>query len=174
MAQRIENYPKYALHLIGLMVLQIFIFNRMSVQFEIPKIHVYILFIIILPNYFNRAVLLLGAFTIGLVVDSFDNSMGLNAATATFVAFIKSFFSPLLVESKTTEAKLKLIPTLATYGMGKMMRFIGVLLLFHFLFYYFFEAFSLNNVWHIIGRALYSTVLSFICALFYNVLFNNK
>jgi hypothetical protein len=142
--------------------------------FNIPKVHIYILLIIILPSSFGRVGLLLLAFATGILIDNFENSVGVNAATATFVAFIKPYIANIFIQSQSLETQLRMKPTISDYGMAKLFRFVGAMLFFHFLFFYFFEAFSFSNFFYTLGKVIYSTIISFVFAIIYNILLNNK
>lgn len=73
---------------IGLVLLQIFIFNRIA-WFGIATPFLYLYFILALDSDLSRNQLLLWSFAIGLVIDIFSNTFGIHAATATLTAFIR-------------------------------------------------------------------------------------
>ena len=81
---------KHSIRFVLFILLQVLIFNNIFFMGYINP-YVYLLFIILLPfNKSNKNVNLLIAFCTGLVIDAFQNSMGLHAFASVLVAYIRT------------------------------------------------------------------------------------
>jgi hypothetical protein len=80
----LKNIARFVL----LMALQVFLLNKINF-FGYLNPYVYILFILLLPFETPGWLLLLLAFTTGLIIDMFANTPGLNAAATVFLAFMR-------------------------------------------------------------------------------------
>ena len=75
---------------IGLVLLQVLIFNHIHIsEYATPVLYVY--FIFALNAAIGRKALLLWAFFLGLAVDIFSNTPGVNACACTLFAFLRPF-----------------------------------------------------------------------------------
>lgn len=81
---------KYGFMFIVLVLVQVLVLNQVHFGGYINPF-IYILFVMLLPAYTPRYLLLLSGFLIGLVIDVFSNSLGMHAAATVFIAFIRPF-----------------------------------------------------------------------------------
>ena len=81
---------KNIIRFIALVVIQIFIFNKIYLSGYINP-YVFLMFVILLPFETPWWFLLISSFGIGLSVDLFTGSMGVHAAATTFMAFSRPF-----------------------------------------------------------------------------------
>ena len=73
---------------VGLVLLQVLVFNQMHVGgYATPFFYIY--FILKFNSRIGRNTLMLWAFALGLAVDMFSNTPGMNAAAATCLAFFR-------------------------------------------------------------------------------------
>ena len=71
---------------VGLVLLQVLVLNRMHINgYAIPFFYIY--FILKFDSRVGRNTLMMWSFALGLMIDVFGNTPGMNAAVATFVAF---------------------------------------------------------------------------------------
>lgn len=71
-----------------LLLVQVLVLNHVHIyQYATPLLYIY--FILKLNSQVNRKVLMGWAFALGLSIDIFSNTPGLNAAAATFLAFVR-------------------------------------------------------------------------------------
>ena len=74
---------------IALAFIQVFIFNNIHLtNYGIVPV-VYILYIILLPFETPKWLVMVLAFLIGISIDVFSDTLGLNAATSVLIAFIR-------------------------------------------------------------------------------------
>lgn len=79
---------KYSVMFIVLVLIQVAILNQIEFSGYVNP-YLYVLFILLLPVNAPRYVVLLSAFFIGIVIDLFTDSMGIHAAAAVFIAYIR-------------------------------------------------------------------------------------
>lgn len=72
----------------ALLAAQVLIFNNIDL-FTFINPFPYVLFIILYPTNGNKSLLYLSAFTLGLLVDAFENSGGVHAAASLVLAFAR-------------------------------------------------------------------------------------
>ena len=76
---------------IGLVLLQVLILNQMHINgYATPFLYIY--FILKFHSRVSRNELMVWGFVLGLVVDMFSNTPGMNAAVTTCLAFFRNTF----------------------------------------------------------------------------------
>jgi hypothetical protein len=156
------------LRFFGLLVLQVGIFQTQN--FEYFDIHVYIVFILLLPNNLLPALVVAASFVMGLSVDVFQNTAGLCAATATAVAAIRF---PILTFLEPRGSYNSIQPlTKKALGAFWFMQYSTIIVLIHSILYALLEDLSFSWFW------LFRTFLIFVSSLLvvnvYQYIFNPK
>ena len=125
-----------------------------------PFVYVYMLLAI--DRETNRNALMVIAFLLGLAVDIFSNTPGVNAGASVMVAFMRPgllrLFSPRDVYENFE-------PGIYTLGFGPFARYAFVTLLLHHAALFFLEAFSLVSIGYLLSRILCSALLSLVFVL---------
>lgn len=141
---------------IGLVLVQVLLFNNISL-FGLATPFVYVYFLLVLDRDIDHNMLMLIAFFLGLVIDIFSNTPGVNAGASVLIAFIRPgilrLFSP-RGEYENFE------PGIYTLGVGAFVRYAIILVLLHHTALFFLEVFSLVNVGYLLLRILCSTLLT--------------
>lgn len=141
---------------IGLVLVQVLLFNNISL-FGLATPFVYVYFLLVLDRDIDHNMLMLIAFFLGLVIDIFSNTPGVNAGASVLIAFIRPgilrLFSP-RGEYENFE------PGIYTLGGGAFVRYAIILVLLHHATLFFLETFSLVNVGYLLLRILCSALLS--------------
>ena len=78
------------IRLLVVVLLQVFIINNIEISSMINP-YFYVIFILLLPFETPGWILLMSAFSLGLVVDLFMNTPGLHAASCVFMAFLRPY-----------------------------------------------------------------------------------
>lgn len=103
----------------GLVLLQVLVLNRMHVGgYATPFFYIY--FILKFNSRVGRNTLMLWAFALGLAVDTFGNTLGMNAAAATCLAF---FRTPMLRLVTLRDVDEGYRPGLKTLGVSAFFRY---------------------------------------------------
>ena len=141
---------------IGLALVQVLLFNNICL-FGLATPFVYVYFLLVLDRDIDHNMLMLIAFFLGLVIDIFSNTPGVNAGASVLIAFIRPgilrLFSP-RGEYENFE------PGIYTLGGGAFVRYAIILVLLHHATLFFLETFSLVNVGYLLLRILCSALLS--------------
>jgi rod shape-determining protein MreD len=153
----IKWIPKYSLLFIVCIVLQVFIFNEMQIsRYFNPSF--YLLFLLLLPFESPRWLLLISSFLLGLIIDAYANTPGLNTAAIVFVAFIRpevlNLFSPRDgFEPGTT-------PRISYYGFNWFFKYTLIIVVIHQFLLFFLEAFTFRFALTTISIAMINSLLT--------------
>src|SRR5665647_630393 len=97
------NLLKYSVIFIVSVLLQVLLFNNILI-FRVIAPFFYILFIILLPFYTPRALLLFLSFALGLTVDIFTNTPGVHASACLLTGFLRPGILQLITSRETLES----------------------------------------------------------------------
>ena len=141
---------------LGLALVQVLLLNNIYL-FGVATPFLYIYVILILDKGIGRTVLMLIAFALGLVIDIFCNTPGVNAAASVFLAFVRPELLRMFAPREEFE---NFEPGIHTLGIWAFMRYALVALLLHHAAVYFLEAFTFAHIGHLLLRILCSTLLT--------------
>ncbi len=143
-----------------LALLQVLLLNRISIfGFAVPILYIY--FLIKLPYGRNKFYVIISGFLLGLVVDIFLNTPGMNAAATTIVAALRSVILNLYYPKNEYE---DLIPGIHV-SVAAFTKFTITMVLLHHILLFFIEAFSLFNFTSTIIRIGSSSLLTIVLIL---------
>ena len=131
----------------------------------------YILFIIVYPLKKDRGFFLIISFLLGLCIDFFMDSGGINAAVTLFIAYIRL---PLL---KSLLRKTDIDFTLFNVGklpFTKLMSYIAILTFSHHFLIYYLEYFKLSSLGTVFLRAFSTGIFTIILLIFSLILMNKS
>ena len=145
---------------IFLVLIQVLILNRLSIGGVIHPM-LYILFIITLPFETPRWLIIALGFIMGLTIDFFSDTLGIHAASTTFLAFVIPIIWRLL--SSHDGYELGESPQINVQGIKWFLRYAIVVSLIHNITFFFIEAFSLefffSTLWSATLNTLFTVVL---------------
>ena len=105
---------------LGLAMVQVLVLNQMHILgYATPFLYIY--FILKLNTRISRNALMLWAFTLGLLVDMFGNTPGMNAASATLLAFFRTSILRLVTLRDMDEG---FRPSVRSLGLSSFSRYI--------------------------------------------------
>jgi len=155
-----------------LIFLQVFLLNNISLTKFGININFYVLLILILPFEISGWLLLLSAFFLGLSLDMFADTGGVNAASLVFVAFIRPLTLKIL---NPRDGYLPdTTPGIFQYGFLWFFKYAFILVFIHNLLYWLFLEFSFSNFFLTLYKALISTFLVLILVLLSQFLFGKN
>lgn len=141
---------------VGLVLVQVLLCNNVCL-FGLATPFIYVYYFLVLDRDIDRITLLVIAFLLGLFVDIFSNTPGVNAGASVFVAFMRPgllrLFSP-RGEYENFE------PGIYTLGIGAFVRYTIIMVLLHHTAVFLLEAFSFVNTSYLLFRVLCSTSLT--------------
>lgn len=146
---------------VGLVLLQVLILNNVHIGgYATPFLYVY--FILKFASGTSRSELMLWGFAIGLTVDIFSNTPGMNAAATTLLAFVR----PLLLRLFTPRDLLdSIVPSFKTMGGFSFLKFVLLSVLVHHLVLLTIEFFSFTSLPLLLLRVVACTLLTFTCIM---------
>jgi rod shape-determining protein MreD len=124
--------------------------------------YIYILFILSLPVRLPRWIILLLAFALGLIIDTFSNTLGMHAAATVLVAFSRSFVIKLFT---SIDEGNNPTPSFHSFGVGAYVKYVLVLVFMHHAALFFLEAFSFSHFWLVLFKTLLSSSITILIIL---------
>lgn len=118
----------------------------------------YIYFILLLPFETPRWLLLLSAFLLGISLDAFTNTFGLNASACVLMAFVRPFVISAI--STGTEFMVGHSPSLKNQGMKWFAYYSIILVLVHHFALFYLEIFRFTEFFQTLLRVLLSSVFT--------------
>ncbi|MEZ0609340.1 hypothetical protein ACAW74_12525 [Fibrella sp. WM1] len=149
------------------LTLQILIVRNLVI-FDYGFCFLYVACILLLPNEISQTVLLLLAFAIGIIVDTFYNTLGMHAAATVLMAYLR----PLIVRVQMGQRMLesRVVFTLQELGFTDFFKYVIVLVLIHHSVLFLIEAGSISLLLPSLLRTLASalfTTLSIVLIQFF-------
>jgi rod shape-determining protein MreD len=143
-----------------LVLLQVLLLNRIAVfGLAVPILYIY--FLIKLPYGRNRFYVIVSGFLLGIVIDIFLNTPGMNAAATTIIATLRSMVLNLFYPKNEYE---DLVPGIHT-STAAFVKFTVMMVLLHQTLLFFIEAFTLFNLTSTLIRIGSSSVLTIVLIL---------
>jgi rod shape-determining protein MreD len=156
------------LRFVALVFLQVFLLKNITV-YNLCVPYPYIMFIMLLPFETPNFLLFILSFIIGLTIDAFYDTPGLNAAACVILAFVRILFISVTVQKDGFDNEPE--PTLSLMGFRWFFTYILVLTLVHHFVLFSLEAFSFSQIQYIMGRVLLSSIFTVLLVLISGLLF---
>ncbi len=131
---------------------------RNVVLFDYGFCFLYIACILLLPNEISLTWLLLIAFAIGIIVDTFYNTLGMHAAATVLMAYCRPLIVRAQIDVPGLETRIEF--GLRQLGTGVFFRYVFVLTLIHHTGLFFIEASSLTLIIPTLIRVAASTLFT--------------
>ena len=143
--------------LLGLILLQVLLLNRISLfGYATPILYSY--FLLKLPLGRNVFFVIIASFLMGLTIDIFLNTPGMNAAAITIVAAFQRNIRNLFFDRN--ELYDEFVPNIHTTT-GAFVRFAALVVSLHITLLFFIESFTLFNLVNTLLRIVSSAIVSF-------------
>ncbi len=155
---------------IVLVLLQVLILNNINL-FGYLNPYIYIIFVILYPLRKEKGSFLFLSFLLGLSIDFFLNSGGINAAATLFIAYFRLSILTYILRKSDFDYQLFNVNSLP---FGKSITFIFLLTFIHSLIIYTLEYFSFNDFFDIIKKTAFSTIFTVTMIYFIIILFTKK
>lgn len=141
---------------------QVIVFNNICL-FNYATAFVFIYFIIRLPLTLSTNWVLTLSFIIGLTVDIFSNTQGMNALACTILAMSRRAILRLYFprEEDLTNSE----PSIKSLGLGIYTKYLISMVILFCITFFFIEAFTFFNFMQLIIRIITSSILTFILIL---------
>jgi rod shape-determining protein MreD len=140
-----------------LIIFQVLILNNIQFSGYINP-YFYIYFILLLPFETPRWLLLISAFLLGITLDAFTNTLGLNASACVLMAFVRPFVISAI--STGTEFMIGHSPSLKNQGLKWFAYYSIILVLVHHSALFYLEIFRFTEFFQTLLRVLLSSVFT--------------
>lgn len=151
-----------------LIAIQVLILNHINLGGYINPIF-YVYFILLLPFATPKWFLLLSSFAIGLGIDIFTNTLGLNAAACVLMAFFRPFIINRI--SSGPESLIGETPSLRNQGVSWFAYYAVILVLIHHSALFYLEVFRLSEFFSTLLRVILSSAFTLLLIMISEYLF---
>lgn len=156
-----SDYLHRILWFIGLVLLQVLILNNVHIAgYATPFLYAY--FILKFPSGTSRNGLMLWAFFLGLTIDVFSNTPGMNAAATVFLAFLRPSLLNLFVPRDIIDS---IVPSFKTMGVASYIKYVIAGVFVQSFTLLSIEFFSFTSIWLLLLRVVACTLLTVVCIL---------
>ena len=153
---------RYGLLFIICILLQVLIFNQIAL-FHIAVPIVFIYFIIRLPIYLKLSYLFTLSFLLGLIVDIFSDTPGVNALACTLIAAIRTpIYYAYMAKDDIT---VRLTPGISTMGFLDYSKYLLTFIVIYCLLVFTIEYFSFADVKGIVILSAASSAITYVILL---------
>lgn len=159
------------LRFVLLVLIQVF-FLKNTGYYNLATPHLYILFILLLPFETPNFVLFTVSFLLGLTIDVFYDTLGLNAAACTVLALVRILYISVTVEKQGFDNEPE--PRMGLMGFRWFIFYASILTFFHHLVLISFEVFRFSDVPYILLRVFLSSAFTIFLILVAEFIFFRK
>lgn len=146
---------------VGLVLLQVLILNNVHIAgCATPFLYIYL--ILKFESDIPRNTLMLWAFFLGLTVDVFSDTPGMNAAAVVFLAFMRPTLLRLFVPRDMVES---IVPGIRALGVSPFLKYVSASVLVHHSVLLLVEFFSLAAWGMLLLRIVASSLLTVACIM---------
>ncbi len=139
-----------------LAAIQVLLFNHIHL-FGYATAYIYLLFILKMPRFVTRNELMMWAFALGIVVDMFGNTPGINAAAATTLAFVRNYILAMFIPNGITE---DFTPGTKVLRWGAYIGYTAICITLFCIVLFMLELFTLTRPMHLAISVASSTLLT--------------
>lgn len=155
---------------IGLLFLQVFILNHVNIFGYINPM-VYIAWVFLFPVRKTRSLFLILSFLLGISIDFFSDSGGVNAFAITFIAYFRlPILMAVLRKSDLDYGQFNL----KTLSVNKIILFISILTFIHHFIVFSLEYFSFSELLNIISSTVLTSIFTILISFLGITLFTKK
>lgn len=162
---------KYVMIFIVMILVQVLVCNNILL-FGVAVPFIFIFFIVTLPLNLNPNLLMTLAFALGLIIDLFSDSMGLNSLACLLLSVVKKpiFYAYMPKEDKFIE----IIPSICSMGWFNYIKFILSLTSIFCILVFGIELFSFASFGRIVLMAASSTVFTVLLLMASDAIVNHE
>ncbi|MCI5056264.1 MAG: rod shape-determining protein MreD [Flavobacteriales bacterium] len=140
-------------------VLQLLILQNIQLGGYISP-NLYIFIILYLPVHFQHSALIVLGFILGLIIDIFYGTLGMHAASALLIAFLRPYLLNLIAPRDGYEANVK--PSIKEFSFSWFITYALTMTLIHHFTLFLIEASKFSEIGNILLRSFLSTSLTLI------------
>ncbi len=146
------------LRFVILLLIQALILNNIQLTSLGISPHLYILFILLLPFEVPPWGALLLSFFMGLLVDIFDDTLGLNTSASVLAAYFRPYILQIIAPRDGYESGTN--PNISYFGFAWFLKYSGLIIFFHQFIYYLVDMFTFIDFHITILKILIGTIFT--------------
>ncbi len=154
----LDIFGRNIIQFVVLIVLQVLIINNINIGAWGITPFFFILFILLLPFNTPNWVLIVTAFLLGIVVDVFSDTLGLNASAAVMMAFARPLVLNAISLRETYDTAM--YPKVHYFGLEWFLKYSLSLTFIHQLMYYLVDAWSFSAIFIVLMKAILGTLIT--------------
>ncbi len=158
-----------SIRFIVLVLIQVLIFNNINFLGYINP-YPYILFIAFFSVKSNRAIIILSSFLLGLIIDMFLDSGGINAAACVFIAYARPVLLKFSFGTMYEHHNIRF----GAIDLGSKITYITLLVIVHHIILFSLEIFSLSKIILVIQKTLFSSIFTILLSIIITIIFSRK
>lgn len=156
-----------AMMIATLVALQIFLFNRIDIAGKFTPV-IYPIFVLFYPFYRNQYVFLFSSFFIGITIDAFLGTWGINAFATTLIAYFRT-----LIFKTSTEVSSDIF-SFQNLMWSQFLFYIFSSIFVHQLLVQSIEFFKLSRFFEVFFNIIIGSLISIVFVLLYTLAFKIK
>lgn len=166
-----RNLTILALTFLVFVPLQILVFEHLAL-FNTGFCFIYVIFLLLLPIELGYIQAMLVALLVGLLVDIFDGTLGIHAASSVFLMFLRPYW--LRAVTPRGGYEVNTLPCIGDYGLTWFSIYAAPLVLMHSLAVFFIEAAGSGLFWLTLSKVALTSVISLVFMVTIQYLFYPK
>jgi len=148
---------KHAVYSVIILLVQVLILNNLNFGGFINPF-LYLAILLIMPMDVQNWIIVPVGFVVGIIIDSFLNTVGVHASAAVLLAYTRPYLLRYLAPREGYEAGSQPVPS--QFGALWFFKYITLAVLMHHLYLFFIEAFTFQGIFLTLWRAVISTVFT--------------
>ena len=137
--------------------IQVLILNEVQFLSYINPLF-YITLIIILPQNTQKWFLLVFSFILGLMIDLFENNLGLHASASVLLAFMKPKIEKISIQKNSIDLKEEM--NLQILGIRTFSIYTVILIIIHHGYIFLLQSQNINN--HLLIKTIFSSIITYV------------
>ncbi len=166
-----NQYIRHIISGIALLVLQ-FMFQNNFILYDTAFCFVYVAIILFLPFETPRMLLIVSAFVLGICVDMFNDTLGINAASCVLIAFLRPTILGLMTPKSGYDQNFQF--SIRDTGLVWIATYCASLIFIHHLVLFSLDASSFSLIWSVLLKTFFSTLLTLFVVLFGQLIFSRS
>lgn len=163
-----NTWFKYGIYFILIVLIQGLVVNNIQINEYINPL-IYPVMILMLPFELNVLVTMLVAFVLGISVDAFSNTFGLNASASLVIGYLRPTILNIIKPRDGYDPVL--LPSIHDMGKLWFLTYATVLLFIHHLWFFFIEFLRFDMLLHVLLKTIASTALSLLLLILFQYIF---
>ena len=163
-----NTWVKYGIYFILIVLIQGLVVNNIQINEYINPM-IYPVMIMMLPFELNILLTMAVAFVLGLSVDAFSDTFGLNASAALLIGYLRP--TVLNIIKPRDGYDIVLLPSIHDMGRLWFLTYASVLLFIHHLWFFMIEFLRFDQILHILLKTLASMAVSLVLLILFQYIF---